>query len=857
MPAAAEHTPRPRPKAPARTHALAPALRWFKENGWTPFEFQQDCWREFLNGRSGLLHAPTGAGKTLAALLGPALEWLAEHPESAARAPATIVWITPLRALAGDTAEAIANTCRALDLPWSVERRTGDTSSSIKTRQRQSLPTVLVTTPESLTILLTYAGAHERFRTLRCAVVDEWHELLGTKRGVQAELALSRLRAMAPAMRTWGLSATLGNIEEAAQTLVGAGPAPAIVEGRIDKEIDVVTLLPESIERFPWAGHIGLALLDQVIAAVERAGTTLLFTNTRSQSEIWFRAILTRRPDLIGAIALHHGSLDRDIRGEVESLLRAGGGATSKLRCVVCTSSLDLGVDFTPVDQVIQVGSPKGVARLIQRAGRSGHRPGAASRILGVPSHALELVEFAAVRRAVRDRLLERRPPRRLALDVLAQHIVTASLADGFDESALLAEVRSTAAYRDLTDDAWRWAMDFASKGGPALTAYPDFARLTREGDRWAIASRRLATLHRMNIGAITADEAVQVRYLSGRILGAIEESFIARLRQGDRFVLAGRTLEFLRLRENTAFVRPARSARGAVPRWNGGRMPLSIQVAHMLRVLLGEAGEGRYDEPELRAVRPLLELQQQTSLLPTPGFLLAEWLDTRDGRHHFIYPFAGRLAHEGLGAILALRLARREPSTIRACSNDYGIELFTPERITLDEPDWRVLLSPERLEDDLQEAIQAAELARRQFREIARIAGLTRQGYPGARKTGRQLQASSDMFFDVFRDFDPANLLLSQTAREVVEGHVELDRLRDALETIAREPIRIVGTPDLTPLSFPLWAESLRAATVSTETWEQRVRRMAARLEQSAAAPRRPKRATRARHRAKDAADA
>ena len=392
---------------------------WFSSRGWKPFDFQRECWEAQLAGRSGLVHAPTGLGKTYAAWMGTLMDAARAHNPDAPGLRA--LWITPLRALANDTADALRAPLEPLGLNWRVDQRTGDTSTSKKTAQRKSPPQVLVTTPESLTILISYPDHAKLFSMLRTVIVDEWHELLSTKRGVQTELALARLRAIQPELRTWGLSATLSNLEQAADALVGVrtppttgastspdhiqtSSAPCIIRGLTNKSIQVQTLLPDDIERYPWAGHIGLELLSQVIDQIEHAGTTLLFTNTRAQTEIWFSAILRKRPDLLGHVAVHHGSLDRAIREEVEDRLRAGRASTTTLRCVVCTSSLDLGVDFAPVDQVIQIGSPKGVARLLQRAGRSGHQPGATSRIVCVPSHAFELIEFAAARAAILDK---------------------------------------------------------------------------------------------------------------------------------------------------------------------------------------------------------------------------------------------------------------------------------------------------------------------------------------------------------------------------------------------------------------------------------------------------------------------
>jgi len=894
---------------------------FFASRGWAPFEFQREAWNAYLNGESGLIHAATGVGKTYAAWLGPLIEarggtaspggtafqavplddrpqensrknsanYAKANPRHSSERCATrslrVLWLTPLRALAADTTRALIEPLDHFQLPWRVEMRTGDTSSSVKARQRKSMPHALVTTPESLTILLSYADSPTLFRNLRCIVVDEWHELIGSKRGVQAELALARLRTIAPGVRTWGLSATLGNTDEAARTLLGVGPnapTPRLIRGIESKRIEVETILPDHVDRYPWAGRLGLALLDRVLERIGRARTTLVFTNTRSQAELWFRAIVRARHDWLGRVALHHGSLDRDLRGEVESMLRPDANGDARAKCVVCTSSLDLGVDFAPVEQVIQIGSPRGVARLVQRAGRSGHAPGQVSRVVCVPTHAFELVEFAAARDAIERGIVEARVPVEKPLDVLSQHIVTCAMGGGFDERRLLDEVRTTYAYRDLTDDEWAWAMRFTHQGGPALTAYPRYARIASTDDierpRWTVASRSIATNHRMAIGTIVGESALKVQYVSGKVLGTIEEPFITRLAYGDRFVFAGRVLEFVRVRDMTAFVRRANRVTGAVPRWNGGRMPLSSQLAEAVLERLAHASgqpdptlgqasglsdpslegpassmtllppggrassplpaplEGRAsspfgEAPEMRAVQPLLARQQATSRLPVPGELLIERVRTREGHHAFLFPFAGRLAHEGLGAVLSYRLSRRDARSVRAVVNDYGIELLSDEPFDLDEQGWRDLLTPDDLVDDLLASLDATQLAKRQFREIARIAGLTHQGMPGRPTPARQLQASAEMFFDVFTEFDPGNLLLEQSRREVLEGQLEVRRIIDVLERVSQLPIAIERPERLTPMAFPLWAESLRATTVSSRTWEDRVRRMAVRL--------------------------
>ncbi|HEY2574483.1 MAG TPA: helicase-related protein, partial [Verrucomicrobiaceae bacterium] len=596
------------------------------------------------------------------------------------------------------------------------------------------------------------------------------------------------------------------------------------------REIILKTLLPRHIERFPWSGHIGLNLLPAVIRRIESRRTTLLFTNTRSQTEIWHQALLVARPDWSGDIALHHGSIDRAVREEVEARLRAG-----TVKCVVCTSSLDLGVDFSPVEQVIQVGGPKGIARMLQRAGRSGHRPGAASRIHCVPAHALELVEFAAVRDGIQGGDMESREPMDRPLDVLVQHLVTLGLGGGFQSAEALTEVRSTHAFRSLSDDEWNWTLDFITKGGRALGAYPQFQRVRLEGGRFFVPDPLVAKFHRMSVGTITSDATMLVKLRSGGNLGSIEEGFIARLRPGDGFFFAGRALELVRTHDMTAVVRPAKKVSRRIPQWLGGKMPLSSQLALAVRRKLAQARRGDFSGPEMQAVAPVMRLQAAWSFIPDPDELLIEHTVSREGFHYFVYPFAGRLAHEGLAALVGHRLGRSAPRTFGLTMNDYGFALSTTVPLELDETHWRRVLSPERLLEDLLDCLNATELARRQFREIARVAGLVFQGYPGTRKSMRQLQASSGLFFDVFARYDPDNLLLQQARREVLERQLEVRRLRLALETAQASRFVLRETKHLTPLAFPLWAMWLQGE-VTSESWSGRVKRMVSELEAAAA---------------------
>jgi ATP-dependent Lhr-like helicase len=812
------------------------ASRWFASRGWQPFQFQRAVWHAYQRGESGLIHAATGTGKTLAAWWGPLIETTAggrapQRAERVRRASAqalTVLWITPLRALVADTLEALNEPLRDLDLPWTLEARTGDTSSATRARQSRRLPTALVTTPESLSMLLSRPDSATALGTVRAIIVDEWHELMGSKRGVQVELALARIRAMVPDVRTWGLSATIGNLDTALDTLLAGSPG-RIVRGEEPKEVIVDAAIPSVIERFPWAGHLNTVMLPQVVAAIEEGETAIVFCNTRSQVEIWYQAILAARPDWAGTIALHHGSLDRRKRDWVEQGLRTGS-----LRCVIATSSLDLGVDFSPVDRVLQIGSPKGVARLLQRAGRSGHRPGISSRVTCVPTNALELIETAAARDGIREGCIESRQPVDRPLDVLAQHLVTVALGTGFEPEALFGEVRRTRAFRELSELEWDWVIAFLSSGGDALRAYPEYARLERANGRYVVSNAEIARRHRMSIGTIVGDAQIGVQYLRGPVLGSVEESFIARLRSGDRFVFAGKPLEFVRVRDMRAWVRRAPSGKGAIPRWQGTRLPLSGELALMIRRRLGDARDGIFREAEMQALQPLLAVQKKWSIIPGPDEFLIERIHSRQGWHLFFFPFEGRLVHEGLAALFAYRMSRRRPITFSMASNDYGFELLSPDEPPLEEALAQGLLDAEQLAEDIPASLNATEMARRQFREIARIAGLIFPGFPRSGKTARQLQASSGLFFDVFQRYDPGNLLLSQAHREVLERQLERSRLGRTLLRLSTSRVMLQEPPRVTPLAFPLVVDTTRNR-VSSEKLGDRIRRMQLSLEKAA----------------------
>lgn len=812
-------------------HASDALCAWFRGRGWLPSPFQRETWTRYLRGESGLLITPTGSGKTLAAFGGPLLQ--AMHDGVVPPAP-RVLWVTPLRALANDTARALREPIEALQPRWTVAIRTGDAGSRDRRLVRTGRADVVVITPESLALLLTYPDAAARLTSLRCVIVDEWHELLGNKRGVLLQLCVARLRALNPQMRTWGLSATLGNPEQARDTLVPRTepfrPAAAIVRGGKPRPVRIETLLaPVEAQRFAWAGQMGLAQLDRVMGAIGRARTSLVFTNTRAQAELWHRALQSiwlYPPD---TLALHHGSIAPKLREAAEQGLRDG-----RLRCVIATSSLDLGVDFPAVDQVFQIGSPKGIARLMQRAGRAKHRPGEAARLICVPTNTLEVLEYAAARRALAAGRIEPRWSPVLSFDVLAQHCVTLALGGGFDAQALLREVRGTHAFAALTDADWRRVLRLIVQGGEALAHYPNYRKVTLDDDgRYRVHDRGVALRHRLSIGTIANEGGVTVKMLKGATLGTVEEGFIGRLRPGERFQFAGRTLELARLHEMTAYVRSCRRADGVVSRWQGGRMPMSSELGAELAALLdGALDQVGPQSPEVRFSRELLTLQLTMSALPRSDRLLAEFLHRRDGWHLFLYPFAGRAVHEGLAALLALRWARRVPNSFAFAVNDYGLVLSAQAAVDIDTDSLRELLRIDHLHADLQAGVNMTELARRQFREIARVAGLLPPSLPGKiAPSVRQLQVSSGLLFDVLTRFDAGHLLLELAEREVFERQLALTGLRTALERLAGQPLQLCRPSALSPFGFALWAEAVRGR-LSTEDWSTRVQRAAQRLE-------------------------
>ncbi len=803
------------------------AENWFDRKGWQAHAFQQRTWAAIANDRSGLLNAPTGYGKTMAVWMGVLQHYYRDEKRHSRRSGLHCLWITPLRALSREILKATQEVSEGLNLDYRIALRTGDTTAAERRKLLADPPQALITTPESVQLLLATKGYADYFSGLDFIVVDEWHELMSSKRGVLIELALSRLRSLRPGLMTWGISATIGNLEQALHILLGdVAEKGVLIRSRIRKRIRIETLLPDTLEKFPWGGHLGIRMAAQVASVIAAHRSTLIFTNTRSQAEIWYQQLLDLDPALSGVLALHHGSLSEDLRQWVEASLHSG-----QLKAVVCTSSLDLGVDFRPVDCVVQVGSPKGIARFVQRAGRSGHSPGAVSHICFVPTHSLEIMEGASLRYAIRQGMLEERIPYIRSFDVLQQYMVTLAVSDGFRAAEIFDEIRSTHCFASVSREEFDECLLMITQGGRTLDAYEEFHKVIVEGGVYRVTDRGIAMRHRMSIGAIVSDPMIRVRFTGGKELGMIEEWFVSRLNPGDVFRFSGRQLELVRVKDMQAIVRLAKKSRSIVTSWQGGRLPISRNLGKALRHVLTRASEGRYSQsPELRFLAPLFAEQSRVSVLPGEEELLIEQIRTRYGYHLFVFPFEGKFIHEGMAAVIAYRLGRIRPMTFSIATNEYGFELLSEEEIPLAEALEQGLFDTERLIADLREGINIHEMARRRFRDIAAIAGLVFQGYPGRHKATRHIQASSGLFFSVFEDHDPANLLLLQAYEEVGDFQLETARMLEAFGRIQSQRIVLSAPAQLTPFAFPVFAESFRER-YSNEDWEARLEKLKQKL--------------------------
>lgn len=816
-----------------QSELISIAEDWFQSKNWKSFPFQQKTWKAFLNGKYGLLNAPTGSGKTYALWVPIVLQYLKENPDYKTKHKKGLkaIWITPLRALSVEIQQAAQRFADDLGTGLTVGIRTGDTSQSERAKQKRQMPDLLITTPESLMLLLASKGYDKTFKTLTAIVVDEWHELLGSKRGVQMELALSRLKTVSKELRIWGISATIGNLEEAQDVLLGMDSEfrknAVLIKSNQKSKVEVRSIIPKKMETFPWRGHLGLHLLEEIVPIIKASKTTLIFTNTRGQCEIWFQKILEKHPEFAGEIAMHHGSIGKETRLWVEQAIR-----NESLKAVVATSSLDLGVDFAPVETIIQIGGPKGVAKFLQRAGRSNHRPGEPSVIYFLPTHALELVEASALKRAVKEDVVEDRIPYLLSFDVLIQYLVTLAVGNGFFPKEIFPEIKSTFCFQGITEEQWNWCLNFITLGSQSLQAYDEYKKVevTPEG-LFKVESRQIAMMHRLSIGTIVSDSMMLVKYVSGGFIGTIEEWFISKMKPGDTFVFAGRTLELVRIRQMMAQVRKSSKKSAKIVSFLGGRLPLSSQMSKILREELQSEADHKRNTPELKALSHIFDRQERESIVPRQNEFLIETFKTREGYHALFYPFEGRFVHEAMSSLLAYRISLLSPITFSLAYNDYGFELLSDQFLDIQNVIDNNLFSSEFLFDDLQKSLNSTELARRKFRDIAVISGMVFQGYPNKVIKTKHLQSNSQLLFDVFRDYEPDNLLYLQAYRETFEHQLEEGRLRLALERINSQKIIWKQCEKATPFSFPIITDRLREK-LSSEKLADRIKKMTLQLE-------------------------
>lgn len=799
---------------------------WLKSKNWKLFPFQEEAKQAILNQKSGLLNAPTGSGKTYALFIPFIIHYIRNY--NIAKSKTRLIWISPLRALTKDIKKAMETMCEEIGLDISIASRTGDTSEAEKRNIKKNAPDVLITTPETLHIMLASKDHSKQFEDLEMIVIDEWHELLGNKRGVQVELALSRIKAIRAAQKSklniWGISATIGNLEQASEVLLGEEyyyRKHVFVKSEHEKNIEVHSVLPDSAENFSWAGHLGISLIDKVYPIIKNSKTTLLFTNTRAQAEIWYQAILDKYPEFAGLMAMHHGSLDNELRVWVEEALHTG-----QLKLVVCTSSLDLGVDFRPVDTIIQIGSPKGVARFMQRAGRSGHQPNAKSSIYFVPTHSLEIIEASAMRTAIQNKEFENRDPVILAYDVLTQYLLTLAVSDGFEKEKIFQEIKSCYAFREITENDFDELLNFITKGGRALSAYEEYNKVVVENNVYKIVDRKIARRHRLSMGTIVSDPSILIKYLSGGRIGTVEEWFVSKLKSGDHFWFAGKSLEFIQLKANTAYVKRSKNTKGAIPSWQGGRMPLSSQLSDAIRHKLDEFNDNKNLDEELKKISNLLSLQNEISILPASNQLLIEEHKSKYGMHLFVYPFEGRLVNEGLAYLLAYRISKNNPQSFSIAMNDYGFELLCDSELGFEEQIDRNTFSTKHLIEDIQRSLNATEMARRRFREISNIAGLVFNGYPGNTMSLKNIQTSSSLMFDMFMEYEPNHILIRQAFQEALYYQLEEFRLREALNRIQNQKIIYKKIEKVSPFCFPIMVDGLREK-ISTESLESKIQKI------------------------------
>lgn len=768
-----------------------PLTDWFAAKGWQPRRHQLDMLAAGRAGRHALLVAPTGAGKTLAGFLPTLAELILRQAQDGRADGLHTLYVSPLKALAVDVQRNLITPIEEMALDIRVETRTGDTPSDRKLRQRIKPPHILLTTPESLSLLISYPDSFLMFANLRTIVIDEVHAFATQKRGDLLSLAMARLQAISPGMRRVALSATVADPDGYRAWLAPDGDIDLVttVQGEPGADPDISILLPQG--RVPWSGHSGRYAADQVIAEIETHRTTLVFCNTRALAELIFQD-LWKVNDLQLPIGIHHGSLSLEARRKVEAAMADG-----KLRGLVCTASLDMGIDWGDVDCVIQMGAPKGASRLLQRIGRANHRLDEASEAIVVPGNRFEYLEARAALDAVAERELDADDFRAGGLDVLAQHIMACACAAPFDEAAMLAEVRSALPYSALTDDQFVRVLGFISDGGYALKAYDKFKRLVRDADgTWRVSHPKFVAQHRLNAGIIVEATMLSVRFRNGRQLGRVEEGFAATLSVRDTFFFAGMSLEVEKIDTEDVIVRAtARPAR--IPSYGGARMPLTTNLANRVRGFLADpSGWHRFPDD----VREWLDIQSKRSIMPQPGQLLVETFP-HEGRHYLVaYCFEGWNAHQSLGMLLTRRMETLGLKPLGFVANDYALACYSLDPVT----DPAALFSADILEDEFVDWVQGSHLLKRAFREVAVIGGLVERQQPGKRKTGKQVTFSTDLIYDVLRRYEPDHLLLKAAWADARTKMTDVGRLADLLDRAAGTMLH-VPLERVSPLAVPV----------------------------------------------------
>ena len=763
-----------------------PIADWFAMRGWSPRRYQLEMLDAARSGTHALLVAPTGAGKTLAGFL-PSLVALSERPAPGLHT----LYVSPLKALAIDVQRNLVDPIAEMGLPITVETRTGDTPSDRKARQRVKPPGILLTTPESLSLLLSHPDSVHLFAGLATVVVDEVHAFANGKRGDLLSLCLARLGRLAPGLRRVALSATVADPDDYRAWLAPGGDIDAVrlVQGDPGAEPRIDILLPE--DRIPWSGHSGRYAAAQVMAEIETHRTTIIFCNTRSLAELIFQDLWTVNDQSL-PIGIHHGSLSVEARRKVEAAMGAG-----RLRALVATSSLDLGVDWGDVDLVIQMGAPKGSSRLIQRIGRANHRLDDPSEAVVVPGNRFEYLEARAALDAVLEGELDRDPFRPGTLDVLAQHVMACACTGPFREEELLTEINEALPYSALTPERFRQVLDYIATGGYALKAYDRFRRLTLDDDGvWRVSHPRFVQQHRLNAGIIVEATMLNVRFKNGRSLGKVEEGFAATLRPGDTFFFAGLSVEVERQEAEDLIVHATRKP-ARIPTYGGARMPISTNLANRVRAFLADPAEWpRFPQD----CREWLEMQARRSVLPRPGQLLIETFP-REGRHYMVvYSFEGWNAHQSLGMLVTRRMETAGLKPVGFVASDYALATYSLEPVADPAP----LFDRDILEHEFVEWVESSSLLKRAFREVAVIGGLVERQHPGKRKTGRQVSFSTDLIYDVLRRYEPEHLLMRAAWDDARARMTDVGRLADLLDRAAGTMLH-VSLPRVSPLAVPV----------------------------------------------------